>query len=298
MIRNSSTRQVCELQIFPAKLFLTSAIQFRAVSSLRSYIKWCLSGTPIQNGLDDLSSLVRYLQVPYLNEVAQFRRHISRPTLQAKPNQRPDFQNLRMLLQSICLRRTTATVHIADSTNVDVSVAFSPDERQQYRELGESWREAIEAAVSGHLTKRSHQAVLESLLRMRMFCNHGSVFASKDLASDLREPDEIGSIVLQQGKTTCSYCACDVLTFDRGSDLGSAFVTTCQRIVCGECKSQYDEASVGSCAICKVPHEYTALNPNTSALGSAQQVDLSKMRCPSKMQALLKDLDEYSECKR
>src|SRR5271155_427610 len=118
MIRNASTNQ------------------FRAVSALRGYIRWCLTGTPIQNTLDDLGSLVSFLRVPILDQAAQFRRHITRRTQLTKGSQQPNFDNLRLLLGSICLRRNRSILPLPQPVDCPYEVEFSPDERRAYYRLG------------------------------------------------------------------------------------------------------------------------------------------------------------------
>ncbi|KAF2088966.1 hypothetical protein K490DRAFT_72630 [Saccharata proteae CBS 121410] len=69
--------------------------QFGAVARILSHIRWCLSGTPIQNTLTDLGALVRFLKVPILHEPATFRRFIACPL---RLHGKDRFSNLRLLL--------------------------------------------------------------------------------------------------------------------------------------------------------------------------------------------------------
>ncbi|OQD67879.1 hypothetical protein PENPOL_c003G05250 [Penicillium polonicum] len=54
--------------------------QFQAVVNLSAQHRWCLTGTPIQNSIEDLGALVAFLRVPILDRVASFRKFISTPT--------------------------------------------------------------------------------------------------------------------------------------------------------------------------------------------------------------------------
>jgi len=48
----------------------------RAASSLRAERRWALSGTPIQNKMDDLYSLYRFLKIHPYNDYSFFRSNL------------------------------------------------------------------------------------------------------------------------------------------------------------------------------------------------------------------------------
>ena len=278
MIRNASTNQ------------------FRAVTALSGHIRWCLTGTPIQNSLDDLGSLVVFLRVPILDEAAQFKRHITRQTNITKSSCQPDFENLRLLLGAICLRRNKGILCLSRSEDFVHNVEFSWNERRAYEELGHAWREALNMAVSGHKSKEAHQTVLEALLRMRIFCNNSDFYGNAS-TNILSEPDELGSLLQQDGQAACYYCSCDISSFGNIGDSSSATITACRYAVCGECSRSYEEQiRLGKvCPICSIPHVARLL----SSSGLSPQLEHSSQSFPPKLKTLCEDIEHHkSESKR
>jgi SNF2 family DNA or RNA helicase len=85
--------------------------QFQAVASLSAQHRWCLTGTPIQNSLEDLGALVSFLKVPILEKPPTFRKFIMNPV---SSRSRGRFQNLQKLLQTICIRRTRELLNLPE----------------------------------------------------------------------------------------------------------------------------------------------------------------------------------------
>ena len=277
MIRNSSTNQ------------------FRAVNALNGHIRWCLSGTPIQNSLDDLSSLVTYLKVPVLSDPIQFKRQISRRKVKKGDDQKIDYKNLRILLRAICLRRPKTILPNSQAEDVTYEVEFSATERRDYEQLGVSTREKLELALAGNQPKKAHQAVLEALLRMRIFCNNGDRFGppANKWCDKLIQPDEVGSLLQQSGDLICFYCSCDVLSFDAREHNGSGLLTACHQTICNDCIERYEEDTVSQkhCPACKGKHSHVPI----SASDSMPQSEQSAGDFPPKMKALREDIERHKD---
>lgn len=75
----------------------------RACWGLRAKRRWCLSGTPIQNAIDDLYSYFRFLRhEPY----AVFRTFCDQLKVPINKNPRNGYKKLQAVLKTIMLRRT------------------------------------------------------------------------------------------------------------------------------------------------------------------------------------------------
>ncbi|KAK8879909.1 SNF2 family N-terminal domain-containing protein [Apiospora arundinis] len=120
--------------------------QFEVASSLAAAHRWCLTGTPIQNSLEDLGALVAFLRIPLLENALTFQRFIIN---QSKQGAKHRFKNLRTLLGSICLRRTKEIIGLADPVQEIRELAFTPIERDQYNELLRKYDALINMGIDG-----------------------------------------------------------------------------------------------------------------------------------------------------
>ena len=149
----------------------TSTKQFQTVCSLTGQHRWCLSGTPVQNSLEDLGSLIQFLRVPYLDKKAEFKRHIISPLLTGEPE---STLNLRVLLDAMCLRRMMSSLNLPKAQYQTQRVTLSPEERMVYGDILQSSLDEIDNAISSKSSATAYSSILRAILRTRMLCDHGT----------------------------------------------------------------------------------------------------------------------------
>jgi SWI/SNF-related matrix-associated actin-dependent regulator of chromatin subfamily A3 len=125
-----------------------------------------LTGTPIQNSLEDLGALVKFLKVPVLDDLALFRRQITTPVI---ANVSGRFANLRRLLEATCLRRTKALLDLPEPIAYTQKLELSASEFAMYRDFGALCKHAIDMAVSGHSIKKANQHVIQVSIEEHTF---------------------------------------------------------------------------------------------------------------------------------
>ena len=80
-----------------------------ACCDLLAQYRWCLTGTPYQNTVDDVYSLVKFLQVYQFSERPYWNDRI---TLPSKSNTSLAINRLRTLLRAIMIRRTKDILNV------------------------------------------------------------------------------------------------------------------------------------------------------------------------------------------
>lgn len=142
---------------------------------MRSHRRWCLTGTPIQNRLEDLAALLRFLKIePFEGRSAMsaFRQNIVDPLYK---NYEDPCKGLRTLLQSMCLRRTLQNHSKLRATYTMVSLRMTTTEELQYHRTLQQAKSDIDVLVSTGQRGQKFK-LFTLLLRLRMLCNHGTYY--------------------------------------------------------------------------------------------------------------------------
>ncbi|KAI8652051.1 hypothetical protein NCS56_01421900 [Fusarium sp. Ph1] len=152
-----------------------STQRFKAIQSLRASRRWCLTGTPIQNSLDDLYSLLKFLRVQPFDSHSFFDKHIVEP-LRQDPHD--GFRNLRMLLRTICLRRGEAYLDLPPYETTEVKLSLTPKEMGLYEGVLADCRAHFDDVVSKRSTIKNYNILFTTIMKLRRLCNHGSFHIS------------------------------------------------------------------------------------------------------------------------
>ena len=202
-----------------------------------------------------------------------------------------------MLLKAICLRRTRDILGLPDSVADVRPLEFSEEERHQYDELYEHYRKQVQMAVSGFTNVAS--TTLQSIHELRLFCNNGPRRTQKDL---YESEDERLSYLQQLDQNVCANCSLPIFWIDqRGDGNGGTFIPSCKHLVCHSCFPQcFNKQRV--CLLCSsgnVPPDLP-ISVGTFGLtnGPIPASEGHTFEYPSKLVALLQDLQMEPRCKR
>ena len=236
----------------------------KACYALRSEYRWCLTGTPMQNNLDELQSLIRFLRIKPYNDITVWRDQITRPMSQGRGG--VAIKRLQFYLKAFMKRRTKEVlkkegalnpggkVTSKDGTNNGFKITqrkvesllaeFSPEERLFYDRLEQRTDERLEAMMDD--AKMSYASALVLLLRLRQACNHpkllggslskdndalttGQSSPSKKSGTEDRDIDEMADLL---GGLSVHTKQCDVCQIDLPKEDVSAGL-----IRCSECET-------------------------------------------------------------
>ncbi|EPS33778.1 hypothetical protein PDE_08740 [Penicillium oxalicum 114-2] len=177
----------------------------QAACALDAKYRWCLTGTPMQNNLDELQSLIKFLRIKPYNDLAHWRDQISRPLANGRGGLA--IQRLQVYLKAFMKRRTKDVLKQNDepkpgetaldengqekkSSNgfkivkrevIRVNAEFMEGEMNFYKRLEQRTENRLEEIMGG--SKVDYAGALTLLLRLRQSCNHPDLVKS-DLAID------------------------------------------------------------------------------------------------------------------
>jgi SNF2 family DNA or RNA helicase len=155
----------------------SNTLQAKSVFTFKADVKWCLTGTPVQNKLDDLFSLVRFIEIPPLDRKADWCTFITRPIIQQKSQ--TAFRRLQTLMKGITLRRVKTDLidgrpilELPKRSEHVMTLELNTTERQTYDRIHQAGKHVFETLrEKGHVLTQ-FAMILKAVLMMRQACLH------------------------------------------------------------------------------------------------------------------------------
>ncbi|EEU34941.1 uncharacterized protein NECHADRAFT_79818 [Fusarium vanettenii 77-13-4] len=191
---------------------------FRAACDLNCLRRWCLTGTPIQNTLDNYGALLSFLRIPLFVEKSKFDHWISNPVRDERPH---GLTKLRILVQATCLRRTKRSIShshkLPNRTEKIERVDLNPNDRELYKFFSAIATRIASGSSEDESNVRStdkngNKNVLPIINFLRRICNHGEDLlpASAAEAWKLKQSGLMDSQMAQFPGDSCALCHGDL----------------------------------------------------------------------------------------
>ena len=144
----------------------------KSIFALKAEHRWCVTGTPIQNRLDDLCSLLRFLRVHPYDDPRVFETEISQPW--KNELDRNALEKLQSLVKIIALRRSREVISLPDRYETLHPVEFITEESIVYEKARMGTIETIQSALfSDKASGSAYISAFQRINDLRYICNHG-----------------------------------------------------------------------------------------------------------------------------
>ncbi|PRP83549.1 putative DNA repair helicase rad5,16 [Planoprotostelium fungivorum] len=276
----------------------------KACFELKAKNRWCLTGTPIHNTLDDLYSLIVFMKYKPYNDLAVWKNKIVAGI--SKNNANNNFAKVRALMKVLLLRRMKNStidgrpiITLPPKEETLRKDDFTPEEADFYRALETQAQVQFNKYLRAGSVMRNYSNVLVLLLRLRQACDHPTLVISRSDVESGEKPlmrvpdmpkgnDVAGRISkeamerIQLNADECSVCL-EVRT--------EPTATICGHIFCRECI--YNTINLSPlCPMCRhtlgfndlisldklVPTDEEKPKDIEFEAGKSQQYDSTKMR--------------------
>ena len=179
--------------------------QTRAICKLKTDRRMALTGTPVENRLMDLWSIMHFLNPGYLGTSARFKKNFEIPV------QRNDDQArlavLKRMVEPFILRRMKTDKSIISDLPDKIETKVYCNLTKEQASLYEAVIREVEAGLSGAEGIQRKGMILSTLMRLKQICNHPSQFlqdGSKFSISRSHKLDRVASMaeeVISEGES-------------------------------------------------------------------------------------------------
>lgn len=178
--------------------------QTQAICEIQARFRIALTGTPLENRLTELWSILEFLNPGYLGARNFFQRRFATPI--ERYGDSASLQTLRSLVQPFILRRTKTDRSIIqdlpEKLEMSVYCGLTPEQAALYEKIVNASLSKVELATG---IKRSG-LILATLVKLKQICNHpaqflkeGSLSSSKPRSGKLQRLQEMLEELMAEG---------------------------------------------------------------------------------------------------
>ena len=143
---------------------------FRAAVKLQAAQRLCLTGTPVENHLDELKAQFDLAMPGLLGDDRQFKQRFRHPIERERDAEAS--AQLRKRLRPFLLRRRKSEVaaELPPRTSIEVPIELGDEQRDLYETIRARMEKRVREALAERGLARSHVTVLDALLKLRQVC--------------------------------------------------------------------------------------------------------------------------------
>ncbi|XP_060098305.1 helicase-like transcription factor [Heteronotia binoei] len=236
-----------------------NAQQTKAVLDLDARRRWILTGTPIQNSLKDLWSLLSFLKLKPFTDREWWHRTIQRPVTMGDQG---GLKRLQSLIKSITLRRTKTSkvkgkpvLKLPERKVFIQHITLTDEEKLIYHSVKNESTVAISRYFNEGTVLTHYADVLGALLRLRQLCCHPHLCASAP-SSTFEEgndtPEELRAKLIEKMKLVLSSGSDEECAICLDS-LSIPVITHCAHVYCKPCICEViqREKPNAKCPLCR-----------------------------------------------
>ena len=151
-----------------------STLNAKAAKRIRADHRLVLTGTPIENSVADLWSIMDFLMPRYLGTHRQFKYSFEVPISNRGIEAEHAYERLRRKLRPFMMRRLKQEVakELPPKIEKIAACSMSPDQKIIYNQLLDQYRSQIFGMVAEQGFDRSRFEIFKTLLRLRQVCCH------------------------------------------------------------------------------------------------------------------------------
>ncbi|XP_067410765.1 helicase-like transcription factor isoform X3 [Emydura macquarii macquarii] len=236
-----------------------NAQQTKAALNLEAQRRWILTGTPIQNSLKDLWSLLSFLKLKPLTDREWWHRTIQRPVMLGE---QAGLRRLQSLIKNITLRRTKTSkikgkpvLELPERKVFIQHVTLTEEERQIYQSVKNEGKAAISRYFNEGTVLAHYADVLGVLLRLRQLCCHPHLCTNTSSSSCLvgdSTPEELREKLVNKMKLVLSSGSDEECAICLDS-LNLPVITHCAHVFCKPCICEViqSEQPNAKCPLCR-----------------------------------------------
>jgi ERCC4-related helicase len=154
----------------------------QAVKRLKSRYAFVLTGTPIENRIDEIRSLIDFLNPAALGPLFRFNREYYQLDERGKPAGYRNLDQLHARIKPFMLRRRKADVETELPARLERThfVALSPEQKNRYDDHDAQVAKLASIAKRRPLTQQEQDKLMRELAMMRMTCDTNYILDHED----------------------------------------------------------------------------------------------------------------------